>query len=160
MHPAGAEQLSGGYEKSGAGRDYLPMLWKLNRKSGGREQSPEQSPAHQTDEIREVLHANEVRANGMTAMALVLCVAIIALVWVLNAVRIFTTPFSIMNRLFIVSLIQLAIPCAIYRIVRGDRPWLKYVMLAFLTLVCALTNAVLSFNAILVMSAPGTAPNG
>ncbi len=126
------------------------MLWKLNRKSGGREQSP----AHQTDEIREVLHANEVRANGMTAMALVLCVAIIALVWVLNAIRIFTTPFSIMNRLFIVSLIQLAIPCAIYRIVRGDRPWLKYVMLAFLTLVCALTNAVLSFNAILVMVIP------
>lgn len=109
---------------------------------------------HYEDEIREVLHANEVRANRLTATALFLSVGIIALIWVLNMVNIFATPHSIMNRLFIVSVIALVIPCTLYLIVKGDRPWLKFVMLVFLTFVCAFTNAVLSFNSILVMAVP------
>ena len=126
------------------------MIWKPNRETRRRDHSSQRDE----DEIREVLHASEVRANGLTAMALILSVAIIALVWVLNEINIFMTPHSIMNRLFIISLIALAIPCVLYLIVKGDRPWLKYVMLLFLTFVCALTNAVLSFNAILVMAIP------
>ena len=101
-----------------------------------------------------IFAVNEIAANMMCGIMMMVIILLMVICLILNECGIFTANSSLMRWGVIVSLV-IQIPIAsINQAYRGDKKWLKYVLLSGLLAQCAILSACLGHNVTLVMVLP------
>ena len=77
----------------------------------------------------DVLKENESHANVVVATTMLNLFVVILISWILNNLGIITTETTNMNGLVIFSIIVLVLPAIVCFMVKGEKSWLKYVLL-------------------------------
>lgn len=102
----------------------------------------------------EVFWNNEVQANVLVANTMLGCAAVLALSWMLNIVGVYNIDPLIMGNVCGWGMVELLVPFFICRYLKGERRWLKYLMMIELTIVLARLDSVLTYHVPLVMLIP------
>ena len=109
---------------------------------------------YESAETKEVLEENEVDANRLSFIVIAACAVILLISWALDMANIFDVAKSRMTVLAIVGLTEFGVASALYWIFKGEKPWLKYVMVITLLAVCMQLFGILNHNVILIMILP------
>lgn len=104
--------------------------------------------------VDEIFWKNEVESNLLVAHTLQLCAIVLAACWVLNFFQVFEVNRKNMDPLTAWSLVELLVPCFICRWFKGEKKWLKYLMMLELVIVLARIDSVLTFDVMLIMLIP------
>ena len=102
----------------------------------------------------ETLWKNEVEANLFVARILIYTAVIAALIIVLSAIQVFSIDSSFMMRYLGVAVIELVIPAVICFALKGEKPWLKVLLLAAYVIVLGRLHMVLGHNIVLCLVFP------
>ena len=108
----------------------------------------------QDESVKELFHQNEIEANRLVSLTMMLISAGLGSSWILNIVGIFQ-----LDRLFFTIFVFIAVVCfaaaaLVNRKYRGDHPAIKYFLMSMLILVCAMLDAILSYNIALFIVFP------
>ncbi len=98
--------------------------------------------------------ANEITANAMVGLSMLIMFIIMFLVLILNEIGVFTADKPIMRWGFFISAIVGAPIFILNQIYSGTKKWLKIPLMVSLVLVCAVLNATLGHNVTLAMAFP------
>ena len=102
----------------------------------------------------EIFAINEVAANMMAGIIMMIIILLTILCLVLNEVGIFTANKELMRIGTLVSIIVQVPIAALNQKYRGDKKWLKYVLQVGLLIQCGIMNVCLGHNVTLVMVIP------
>ena len=102
----------------------------------------------------ETLWNNEIRANLFTARAMLVTAGLTVLFWILSKLGVFSISNSQITWLVFQAVLELIIPAGICIWLKGERKWLKLLMLSLYTLVLARIEMVLTHNMVLSMVFP------
>ena len=105
---------------------------------------------HTTD----TLWQNEVQANLFVAKILIGTAIIAALIIVLSATHVFTISSAIMVRYLTFAIVELLIPAGICIYLKGEKPWLKVLLMVAYVIVLARLHMVLGHNIVLCLVFP------
>ena len=83
---------------------------------------------YESEDTKAVFEQNDYAANRLSFYVILTCAVILIISWVLNMAGIFTVAKTRMNVLAISGLIEFAVPIGLYLKFKGQRRWLKYVM--------------------------------
>ena len=97
----------------------------------------------------ETLWQNEVQANLFVSRALFFTAGLAVIVLVLSALRVFKISRSVMTTTMVLAIVMLAGPALICQKLKGEKKWLKIVMLTFYTIVMASLQTTLGHNVVL-----------
>ncbi len=97
----------------------------------------------------ETLWHNEVQANIFVARTLLFTAGLAVIILVLNALHVFQINNSVMIRTMALALVLLLVPALVCQKLKGERKWLKIVMMTCYTIVMASLQATLGHNVIL-----------
>ena len=103
---------------------------------------------------RELFRNNEIRANILIAKTMLTATAVILICWILNAVGILELSRKYALPAFLGGSIAFALPAIIAIILRGEKRWIKYMLLASATLVLAGMEIILTYNTPLLIIFP------
>ena len=108
----------------------------------------------QDESVKELFHQNEIQANKLVSLTMLLLSAGLIIAWVLNMVGVFQ-----LDRLFFTVFVGIAVVCfavAVFvnRKYHGDHPKIKYFLMSTLIVVCAMLDAILSYNIALLIVFP------
>ncbi len=108
----------------------------------------------QEKSVKELFHQNEIQANKLVATTMMLLSAGLIISWALNMVGVFQ-----LDRLLFTVFVFIAIGCFtvaafVNRKYHGDHPKIKYFLMSTLILVCAMLDAILSYNFALLIVFP------
>ena len=109
---------------------------------------------YESEDTKAVFEQNDYAANRLSFYVILTCAVILIISWALNMAGIFTVAKSRMNILTILGLIEFAVPIVLYLKFKGERRWLKYVMVVALLLACTQLFSILNHNVILIMILP------
>lgn len=101
-----------------------------------------------------VFWENEVAANLLTAKTMLLLNAVLLLSWFMNLFGVFAINRSVFNQIAFQGTLELVIPAAVCLYYRGEKSWLRYVLMLELTIVLSRIDSVLSYNVELCMVLP------
>ncbi|MDP4093261.1 MAG: methyl-accepting chemotaxis protein [Bacillota bacterium] len=101
-------------------------------------------------EKNSILTKNEFEANRVAAKVMLGTILFVALVFVLDALKIFVAPLDTMSIALAIATVLLIIPSFIVFILKLEGWWIKYVTVAAATLMVASLNMFLSFHVILL----------
>ena len=110
---------------------------------------------HSQDEsVRELFHQNEIQANRLTTLTMLLLSAGLIIAWMLNMLGVF-----LLDRLFFTVFVLIAVICfgfaaLVNRKYKGDHPKIKFYLMSTLIIVCAMLDALLSYNIALFIVFP------
>ncbi len=109
---------------------------------------------NQDESVKELFHQNEVQANRLTTLTMLLLSAGLVVAWVLNMLGVF-----LLDRLFFTVFVAIAVLCfglaaLINNRYKGDHPKIKFYLMSTLILVCAMLDALLSYNIALFIVFP------
>lgn len=102
----------------------------------------------------EVLWKTEVAGNKLVAFVMVIMAGILLFILFLNSVGVFHVDNAYINDVVFHGLIELLIPCAICYAFKGERKWIKVLLLVFLLFVCARIDSILTINVPLLICIP------
>ena len=102
----------------------------------------------------ETLWHNEVQANIFVARALLFTAGLAVIVLILNALNVFSIKDSVMVRTMVLAFVFLAGPALICMKLKGEKQWLKIVMLTCYTVVMASLQTTLGHNVVLAAVFP------
>ena len=102
----------------------------------------------------ETLWTNEIEANIFVAKALLVTAAALVISLILNEFRVFTVEKTVMRRTCGFAFLETIIPAIICYKLKGQKKWLKIIMLAEYTIVIARIQSVLNHNVVLAMVLP------
>lgn len=102
----------------------------------------------------DVFWENEIESNRLVAQGLINLSLVLVLTLVLNLVGIFELDAGAIYPLLIRGILELLIPVVIFHWCKGEKRWLKYLMIFEMIVVLARLDAVLTFSMILMMMAP------
>ena len=102
----------------------------------------------------EVLWENEVHANLFVAWSMIGMAILLVCAWFLNFIGVFDVSSGMMTSVMIQGVLELLIPAAICLYLKGERRWLKILMLVEMTVVLARIESVLSYNVYLLIVLP------
>ena len=102
----------------------------------------------------ETLWNNEIRANLFTARAMLVTAGLTLLFWILSKLGFFSISNSQISWLVFQALLELIIPAGICIWLKGERKWLKLLLLSLYTLVLARIEMLLTHNMVLSMAVP------
>lgn len=105
---------------------------------------------HTTD----TLWKNEVEANIYTAQTMLFCASITIVCLILNYFNVFSIDKMIMLSVCAQAVLEFVIPAFICIKLKGERKWLKILMLATLTIAIIRLESVLTHNVTLLMLLP------
>ena len=110
--------------------------------------------SEQDESVRELFHQNEIQANRLTTLTMLLLSAGLIIAWVLNMLGVF-----LLDRLFFTIFVAIAVICfgaaaLVNRKYKGDHPKIKYYLMSTLIIVCAMLDALLSYNIALLIVFP------
>lgn len=120
---------------------------KTDRKFGGKLR---EEFLHTTD----TLWNNEVQANLFVARILIYTAIIAALIMLLSAVHVFTIDNSVMVRYLGFAIAEMLIPAGICIYFKGEKPWLKVLLMSAYVIVLARLHMVLGHNIVLCLVFP------
>ena len=108
----------------------------------------------QYESVRELFHQNEIQANKLTTLTMLLLSVGLIIAWTLNMVGVF-----LLDRLFFTAFVVIAvaffgIAVLVNRKYKGDHPRIKFYLMSTLILVCAMLDALLSYNIALFIVFP------
>ena len=109
---------------------------------------------YESEETKAVFEQNDYEGNRLSYYVILSCAVILLISWGLNLAGVFTVPKLRMNVLAILGLIEFAIPVVLYLKFKGQRRWLKYVMVIALLFACTQLFSILNHNVILIMVLP------
>ena len=89
----------------------------------------------------ETLWHNEVQANIFVAKTLLFTAVLAVLVLILNALNVFSIKDSVMIRTMVLALVLLLVPALVCQKLKGEKKWLKTVMMTCYTIVMASLQA-------------------
>lgn len=112
------------------------------------------SNIHDQAITQQVFRDNEVKANLLIARALVVAAGILGVCWLLNVIGILAISSKYVLPIFLVGFVTLVIPAGICLLYRGEKLWIKYVLIITTTVVLAYLDAILTFNAALLIVLP------
>ena len=102
----------------------------------------------------ETLWNNEVQANLFVARILIYTAVIAGLILLLSAVHVFSIDNSVMARYLGFAMVEMLIPALICIYLKGNKPWLKVLLMAAYVIVLARLHMVLGHNIILCLVFP------
>lgn len=97
---------------------------------------------------------NEIQANQLVAKTLLMCAFVMGLSWFLNIVGVFKIDIGTMNSVSLRAMLELLIPYFICRYFKGEKRWIKYLVVIELLIVLARIDSVLSYDVPLIMLIP------
>ena len=108
----------------------------------------------QDESVRELFHQNEIQANRLTTLTMLLLSAGLIIAWGLNMLGVF-----LLDRLFFTVFVAIAVVCFCFAVLinhkyKGDHPMIKFYLMSTLIIVCAMLDALLSYNIVLFIVFP------
>ena len=100
------------------------------------------------------LWENEVNANLFVARILIYTGIIAALIMLLSATHVFSISSAVMMRYLGFAIVELVVPAAICIYLKGEKPWLKVLLMAAYVVVLARLHMVLGHNIVLCLVFP------
>ena len=117
---------------------------KTNSKNGGT----------QTESVKELFHQNEIQANKLVTLTMMLLSAGLIISWVLNMFGVFLLDRLSFTIFVGISVIFFGIAALVNRKYHGDHPGIKFYLMTTLVVVCAMLDALLSYNIALLIVFP------
>ena len=102
----------------------------------------------------ETLWNNEVQANLFVARILIYTSIIAGLIIVLSAVNVFSINSSVMTRYLLFAIAEMLIPAAICIHLKGERTWLKVLLMVAYVVVLGRLHMILGHNIVLCLVFP------
>lgn len=102
----------------------------------------------------DVFWETEVQANIILAFTMIISAIILALSWVLNELGIFLIQKDVMTIVTIEGLIGLLVPAILCFALKGERRWLKLLLLIIFIIVLSMLDAMLTYNVMIIMALP------
>lgn len=109
---------------------------------------------YESEDTKEIFADNEYQSNRLVAIVMIQSAAALVIAWILNYFGIFGIKLNVMGSLVVQGLFELSIPFTLYKLFKGKKRWLKFVMVISLLLVCTRLFGVLNYNVILIMVIP------
>ncbi|MBQ0109068.1 MAG: SpoIIE family protein phosphatase [Clostridiales bacterium] len=103
---------------------------------------------------REIFKENEYQANMLIAKTMLAAAGVILICWILNAFGVLEVGRQYAIPTFLGGSTAFIIPAVITHIYKGERGWIKYMLLVSVTLVLAYMSAILSYNTPLLIIFP------
>lgn len=100
-----------------------------------------------------VFWPNEIQANILTAVAMCISTSVLILCWLLNVIGFFETGKAI-NSVALFCSIEMLVPAILCFIFKGQKKWLKYVMMIAYVFALGHIDMVLSYNVTIIMVVP------
>ena len=108
----------------------------------------------QNGSVRELFHQNEIQANKLVALTMLLLSAGFIIAWVLNMAGVFWLDRLSFSVFTAAALICFGIAVLINRKYHGDHPKIKFYLMGTLIIVCAMLDAWFSYNVALLIILP------
>lgn len=102
----------------------------------------------------ETLWKNEVQANLFVARILIYTAVIAAVIILLTWLKVFSVSTEVMLRYLGFAVVELLIPAAVCFFLKGEKPWLKLLLIIAYVVVLARLNMVLGHNIVLCLVFP------
>lgn len=100
----------------------------------------------------DVFWRSEVEGNRLVALVMLFMAVQVVIVWTLNHFGFFSIDKAVMNRVAGWGLIELLVPVAVCRYFKGEKRWLKYLMVLEFLIVMARFDSLLTFNVPVAMA--------
>ena len=100
------------------------------------------------------LWENEVQANLFVARMLIYTAVIAVLILILSIMGVFTIDKSTMIRYMAITIVELLVPAGICFYLKGEKPWLKLLLLTAYVMVLAILHMILGHNIVLCLAFP------
>ncbi|MDO5434917.1 MAG: PP2C family protein-serine/threonine phosphatase [Clostridia bacterium] len=113
-------------------------------------------PVDKTDiqQTTQVFWENEVAANRLITRSMFVCAFTLLACWLLNAVGVLSIHGEYVLPVFLAGTVSLLIPAGICQACRGEKKWVKYVLLLSITVILAYLDSILTFNVPLLIIMP------
>ena len=113
-----------------------------------------QKSSTQDESVKELFHQNEIQANKLVTLTMLLLSAGLIVAWVLNMLGIF-----LLDRMFFTVFVAISVVCfgiatLLNRKYHGDHPKIKFYLMCTMIVVCAMLDALLSYNIALLIVFP------
>ena len=105
------------------------------------------------DQNNRILRDNEIRANRELTVVLLVTIGVVAVAWLLFETGFFYIRVQF-RELMIFNIAVLAVSAVVSHIHRFEKRWIKYVLMAAMTIVFAVTTSALTYNVTLLMVLP------
>ena len=102
----------------------------------------------------ETLWQNEVQANLFVARILLYTAALAALILILASLHVFTINSTQLGRYLGLAIVELVVPAIICFALKGEKPWLKILLMIAYVIVLARLHMVLGHNIVLCLVFP------
>lgn len=102
----------------------------------------------------ETLWENEVRANMFVARILLYTAVIAAIIVLLSVFHVFSISSAVLVRYLSVAIVELVVPAAFCLYLKGEKPWLKVILMLAYVIVLARLHMVLGHNIVLCLVFP------
>ncbi len=104
--------------------------------------------------VKELFHQNEIQANRLVTLTMLLLSAGLVIAWVLNMLGIFLLDRMFFTVFVAISVICFGVAALVNRKYHGDHPKIKFYLMSTLIVVCAMLDALLSYNIALLIVFP------
>lgn len=108
----------------------------------------------QDESVRDLFHQNEVQANKLVMLTMLLLSAGFVIAWVLNMAGVFSLDRLSFTIFVIIATICFGIAILVNQRYHGDHPRIKFYLMGTLIIVCAMFDALLSYNIALLIIFP------
>jgi hypothetical protein len=93
-----------------------------------------------------ILRKNEQEANRFAALITLITISFIALVYLLDVLKIFIAPLGPMTVAMSIATVCMLVPSFIVFLLKQDKSWVKYVIVTFCSLMVAVLSTLLSWR--------------
>ncbi|MBQ1488813.1 MAG: hypothetical protein IIZ41_08670, partial [Lachnospiraceae bacterium] len=104
-------------------------------------------------DTNKILKENEIEANRVLTTIVLVTLGIVAITWLLFETGFFYIRVQFRG-LMIFNILLLATVAVITRIFKYEKEWIKYILMAAVTIVFAVTTSVLTYNVTLLIAIP------
>ncbi len=108
----------------------------------------------QDESVKELFHQNEIQANKLVTLTMLLLSAGLIIAWVLNMFGVFLLERLSFTVFVAIAVIFFGIAALVNRKYHGDHPKIKFYLMTTLIVVCAMLDALLSYNIALLIVFP------
>ena len=108
----------------------------------------------QDETVKELFHQNEVQANKLVSLTMMLMSVGLIISYILNMVGVFQLDRVLFTIFVAIAVACFAVAVLINRKYKGDHPAIKYFLMSTLILICAMLDAILSYNIALLIVLP------
>ena len=103
---------------------------------------------------QEVFRENEIRANRLISVSMLVAAGMLLIFWLLNSVGVLAISEEYVLPIFLVGTVSFVLPPVISLLYRCEKGWVKYLLLVSVTAALAYLDSILTFNAPLLIVMP------